>query len=382
MKFSLNYLWRWIKQEGVFSIIFCLTLISLFFVPPSPVYLSYIDWNTIFILFALMTVVAGFSSCGLFSRLGTVVCRAASGDRTLAAVLIYLCFFTSMLITNDVALLTFVPFSVALLGTERKNLLIRVIVLQTIAANTGSMLTPIGNPQNLFLFAQMSVSLGMFLLIMLPLTAAAGIILAVTVFICIPKSSGTIAADTVCRNSAGNAVPVRKALVYGLLFLLSLGSVLHVIPAYVTAGIIFLFTVIFDRSSLRNVDFMLLLTFICFFIFTGNIAEIEPVRVFLQEKISGADFPAAVIVSQVISNVPATLMLFPFSGNITELLLGVNTGGLGSLVASLASLISFKLYAKTKDADSGAFFWFFTLLNVIFLLLLILFKIFIYREIL
>lgn len=208
MKFSLNYLWRWIKQESVFSIIFCLTLISLFFVPPSPVYLSYIDWNTIFILFALMTVVAGFSSCGLFSRLGTVLCRAASGDWTLAAVLIYLCFFTSMLITNDVALLTFVPFSVALLGTERKNLLIRVIVLQTIAANTGSMLTPIGNPQNLFLFAQMSVSLGMFLLIMLPLTAAAGIILAVAVFICIPKSSGTIAADTVCRNSAGNAVPV------------------------------------------------------------------------------------------------------------------------------------------------------------------------------
>lgn len=208
MKFSLNYLWRWIKQESVFSVIFCLTLISLFFVPPSPAYLSYIDWNTIFILFALMTVVAGFSSCGLFSRLGTVVCRAASGDRALAAVLIYLCFFTSMLITNDVALLTFVPFSIALLGTERKNLLIRVIVLQTIAANTGSMLTPIGNPQNLFLFAQMSVSLGMFLLIMLPLTAAAGIILAVTVFICIPKSSGTIAADTVCRNSAGNAVPV------------------------------------------------------------------------------------------------------------------------------------------------------------------------------
>lgn len=382
MKFSLNYLWRWIKQESVFSIIFCLTLISLFFVPPSPVYLSYIDWNTIFILFALMTVVAGFSSCGLFSRLGTVVCRAASRDRTLAAVLIYLCFFTSMLITNDVALLTFVPFSVALLGTERKNLLIRVIVLQTIAANTGSMLTPIGNPQNLFLFAQMSVSLGMFLLIMLPLTAAAGIILAVTVFICIPKSSGTIAADTVCRNSAGNAVPVNKAVIYGLLFLLSLGSVLHVIPAYITAGVIFLFTVIFDRSSLRNVDFMLLLTFICFFIFTGNIAEIEPVRVFLQEKISGADFPAAVIVSQVISNVPATLMLFPFSGNITELLLGVNTGGLGTLVASLASLISFKLYAKTKGADSGAFFRFFTLLNVIFLLLLILFKIFIYREIL
>lgn len=382
MKFSLNYLWRWIKQESVFSIIFCLTLISLFFIPPSPAYLSYIDWNTIFILFALMTVVAGFSSCGLFSRLGTVVCRAASGDRALAAVLIYLCFFTSMLITNDVALLTFVPFSVALLGTERKNLLIRVIVLQTIAANTGSMLTPIGNPQNLFLFAQMSVSLGMFLLVMLPLTAAAGIILAVTVFICIPKSSGTIAADTVCRHSAGNAVPVKKAVIYGLLFLLSLGSVLHMIPAYVTAGIIFLFTVIFDRSSLRNVDFMLLLTFICFFIFTGNIAEIEPVRVFLQEKISGADFPAAVIVSQVISNVPATLMLFPFSGNITELLLGVNTGGLGSLVASLASLISFKLYAKTKDADSGAFFRFFTLLNVIFLLLLILFKIFIYREIL
>lgn len=156
-----------------------------------------------------------------------------------------------------------------------------------------------------------------------------------------------------------------------------MSAVVHVIPSYAAAVVIFVYAFIFDRESLARVDFMLLLTFVCFFIFAGNIAAIESVRNFLQAKIQGAEFWAGVAVSQIISNVPATLMLHPFSGSGRELLLGVNTGGLGTLVASLASLISFKLYMKTPQARPLYFLGVFTLFNVVFLVLMILFKCFI-----
>lgn len=366
----------WVKKEIIFTVIFCLIVLSLWFVPPSPAYVSYINFDTLFILFSLMTVVAGFSSCGIFTCLGALVCKSVKTERTLAVVLVFLCFFTAMLITNDVALLTFVPFAITLLRKEKQEYLVFVIVLQTIAANTGSMLTPIGNPQNLFLFSQEGFSLGSFIMTMLPLTVCSGLLLAAVIFIFVPNTA-TENAPTGRATPAAFSIPVKRASVYTVLFILSLSAVVHVIPSYAAAVVIFVYAFIFDRESLARVDFMLLLTFVCFFIFTGNIAAIESVRNFLQAKIQGAEFWAGVAVSQIISNVPATLMLHPFSGSSRELLLGVNTGGLGTLVASLASLISSKLYMKTPQARPLYFLGVFTLFNVVFLVLMILFKCFI-----
>lgn len=369
----------WMKKEIVFTVIFCLTVVSMFLVPPSAQYTTYIDWNTIFILFSLMTVVAGLADCGLFSLLGNKLCDSVRQERTLYAVLVFLCFFSSMLITNDVALLTFVPFTVALLGTQKQGRLVLIIVLQTIAANAGSMLTPIGNPQNLFLFSQMNTTLGDFLLTMLPCTVASGLMLALAILLFPMKNTAqeAPAPGTANPQELKDAVnPAAKSgrikiAVFIMLFAISVAAVLHMLPSVVAAICVLVATSITSRKVLLRVDYMLLLTFICFFVFTGNIAAIPEIHGFLQARVANAEFAGGIIVSQVISNVPATLMLFPFSSNLKELLLGVNLGGLGTLVGSLASLISFRLYMRTEGARAGRFLATFTLLNVVFLLLLV-----------
>jgi len=372
-------IFNWIKKEIVFFIIFCLTIFSMFFVPPSAQYLDYIDWNTIFILFSLMAVVAGFSECGIFTRLGEKLCSSVRKEKNLYGILIFLCFFTSMLITNDVALLTFVPFTIALLGTKNQKQLIWVIVLQTMAANLGSMLTPIGNPQNLFLFSQMNLNLQTFLLTMFPLTFASAIFLFLAIPI-IPTSpleldNNNIKTGGAITKNTNRFTPWRKTFCFFVMFLLSVLTVLHVLSSWITALIVLVWIFIIDKKILKNVDYMLLLTFIGFFIFTGNIASIPDIHNFLQKTISSKEFFSGIIASQIISNVPATLMLFPFSTNLKDLLLGVNLGGLGTLVGSLASLISFKLYVKNNNSKPGKYLFIFTTLNGIFLALLIVTKI-------
>ena len=366
----LRALAAFVRREAVFCAAALCALVSACVVPPSAAYTRYIDWNTLCILFALMGVVGALRSCGVFSTLGGILCRRFRSVRALCAVLVALCFFSSMFITNDVALLTFVPFTLSLLApVANGSIVMRVVILQTIAANTGSMLTPLGNPQNLFLFQQTGLPLGRFLAVMLPYTALSALLLLGAIVQL--HTAGTITGDTAAPQAAlpQRVPPVRhvhrherataaaaprlpiaaRITVYTALFVLCLLAVFRVLPKPAAAAAVFLGLFVTDRRLLAGIDYMLLATFVAFFIFTGNIAHIPPLQAFLERAVSGHEWSAAVAVSQFISNVPATLLLYPFAAESRALLIGVNVGGLGTLVASLASLISYKLYAAHRE---------------------------------
>ena len=355
----------WCKKEIVFCVTFLLALISAFFVKPDAKYISYIDFGTLLTLFSLMAVVAGWRRTGLFDALGKTVCRKVHGQRALCLTLVLLCFFTSMVITNDVALLTFVPFAVVLLSKTSGFLLLYTVVLQTLAANLGSMLTPIGNPQNIFLFSKMQLGTIHFMKILFPYTLLSLALLILSTLI-IKNEKVQIEQQKAETGGSGFAGCKGKNIIYTALFVLCLLSVVNVIPKWAAAVLVALCVLVSDRKIFCNIDFMLLLTFTAFFIFTGNIARLESVDSFLKRITGANEFAVGLAFSQVISNVPATLLLHPFAQDTKELLLGVDIGGLGTPVASLASLISLKLYTQEKGGTTK-FLSVFTLMNIIFL---------------
>ncbi len=352
----------WCKKEIVFCVTFLFALISAFFVKPDAKYISYIDFGTLQTLFSLMAVVAGWRRTGLFDALGKTVCRKVHGQRALCLTLVLLCFFTSMVITNDVALLTFVPFAVVLLSKTDSFVLLYTVVLQTLAANLGSMITPIGNPQNIFLFSKMQLGTVRFMKILFPYTLLSLVLLILSTLIIKNEKIQIERQET----ESGKSGCKEKNILYTALFILCLLSVVNVIPKWAVAVLVALCVLVSDRKIFCNIDFMLLLTFTAFFIFTGNIARLESVDSFLKRITGGNEFAVSLAFSQVISNVPATLLLHPFAQDTKELLLGVDIGGLGTPVASLASLISLKLYTQEK-AETAKFLAVFTLMNIIFL---------------
>lgn len=352
-----------VKREAVLCIAGVLALASMALAPPSEAYLDYIDFRVLALLFCLMAVVAGLQSVGLFQSLAGRLLRRVSNTRQLAALLIFLCFFASMLVTNDVALITFVPFAALVLSLAgRTQYWILIVVLQTIAANLGSMLTPIGNPQNLYLYARAGYTPGAFLAVTGPVTLLAGVLLAAALLL-IPREPVRVAAPARALSRGAG----KRLTVYLLLFVLSLGAVarlLHpVVPLLLVVGAL----LCIDRSLFRKIDYCLLLTFLFFFICIGNLGSLPSVRTLLEQSIHGREFAAGVLLSQVISNVPAAILLSGFTNNYRDLLLGVDVGGLGTLVASLASLISYKHYAKGENAATGRYLAVFTLLNAAFL---------------
>lgn len=361
-----------IKKEIVFVISLLLAIISCFFVKPSIEYISYIDFNVLFLLFSFMTVANCLKHYGFFDLCADFLCTKVKNTQSLSIVLIFMCFFFSMFITNDVALLTFVPFTILILQKcEKTNLLIYVIVLETIAANLGSMTMPMGNPQNLFLFGAMNISFFDFCKIILPYS----VISAVTLLICaffIKKEPLKIESPQ-NKNQLQKNQKVKQGL-YIILFIFCIFSVLKILPSSIMALIIFVLTLFINFFVLKQIDYVLLLTFCAFFVFTGNISNIETIKEFLEIVTAQKEFITSLLVSQIISNVPAALLLYPFCQNTKELLLGVNIGGLGTLIASLASLISFKLYTNSKnkiEVSPQKFFICFTILNILFLVILI-----------
>ncbi len=355
-------IFSWCKKEIIFCITFLFALVSMLFVKPDAKYISYIDFGTLLTLFSLMAVVSGWRRTGLFGTLGNIVCRKVHGQRGLCLTLVLLCFFSSMIITNDVALLTFVPFAVVLLSKTSGFLLLYIVVLQTLAANLGSMITPIGNPQNIFLFSKMQLGTIQFMKIIFPYTLLSLVLLIFSTLI-IKNEEMQIERQEVETGGSGFT---GKNILYTALFILCLVSVVNVIPKWAAAVLVALCVFISDRKIFCNIDFMLLLTFTAFFIFTGNIARLESVDSFLKRITGTNEFAVSLAFSQVISNVPATLLLYPFAQNTKELLLGVDIGGRGTPVASLASLISLKLYTQEKGG-TAKFLAVFTLMNIIFL---------------
>lgn len=372
------------KKETVCCIAFLLAVVSMFFIPPSVNYFSYIDFRVLALLFSLMAVVRGFSSIGVFTRLGTLLLTHVHSLRMLSALFIFLCFFFSMLITNDVALITFVPFTILVLSmAEQKKFLIPVIVLETIAANLGSMLTPLGNPQNLYLYTISGLSIGAFVRIMLPYSFVSAILLLIFILF-LPKDTVSTATaantanstNTVTASNTSNviceAVKAHKNsqilfTAYLILFLLCLLTVLHILPYQIMFLLVLTGFLLLDYRVLKDVDYFLLLTFLCFFIFIGNMKQISLVHELISKLLVHHEVLMGIGTSQIISNVPAAILLSGFTDDYSALLIGVNLGGLGTLIASLASLISFKFYANSNGSDTRRFLGIFTLYNVIFL---------------
>ena len=364
----MTAIYSFLKREPVLVISALAAAVSCFLVPPDAGYIGYIDFRTLSLLYALMTVVAGLRKAGVFAALAHTLCLRANNTRSIGAILVCLCFFSSMLITNDVALLTFVPFSIVVLGMAgRKQELIRVIVLQTVAANLGSMLTPVGNPQNLYLYSRFEMPVRDFLLTTLPVW-----LLSFVLVLCCCFSLSNAGFSAALDDKP--AIERKTLWLYLALFAVCLFTVIRVLDWPVMLLAVILAVLIFDRRTLREADFMLLLTFVAFFIFAGNLARIEAVDSLLRRLLSGREYWTALLASQVISNVPAALLLSGFTDNAKALLLGTDIGGLGTPIASLASLISLKLYSRTDDAHLGRFLLEFTAVNVILLIILSVFQ--------
>ena len=357
---------EFIKKEAVLCIAALCALATVIVVPPDREYLHYIDWRVLCLLLCLMGVVAGFKSLGAFQWLTFQLLKRIRSGRVLGLTLVLLPFFCSMLVTNDVALLVFIPFTLPLLAELGcKKSMIPLIVLQTVAANLGSMATPVGNPQNLYLYAAYSLNAGEFFSVVLPLTAVSLVGLSLAALPVLPK----MLPDPKLERQEIKSVP--SLILYGALFVLCLLTVFRVVPYLVTTAVVVLFLLILDKKLIKEIDFMLLLTFVCFFVVSENLGRVEAIRQFLQNLLNQNTLLTAVGASQVISNVPAAVLLSAFTDNWQDLLSGVNIGGLGTPIASLASLITLKLYLRWPGAKIGKFMLVFLAANLVGLLILL-----------
>lgn len=368
-----------IKAEVVLTVAICLAVISMFFVAPSAAYAEYMNWHVLSLLLCLMIVMEGFKRLGVFSAIAGALMRKVTSFAQVVFILVFLCFFSSMLITNDVALITFVPFAIEVLRMAGKeNKMIAVIVLQTLAANLGSMLTPIGNPQNLYLFDYAGYTLSGFLTVMLPACILSFLLLAVS---CLWISRGESMED-ISLPAIQYRTGKRMVLIgmYTVLFVVSILVVAKVLSFAAALAVTVPLVLIVDRKTLGSVDYCLLFTFCGFFIFVGNMGNIQSIATLLESLMQGREFMVAVLTSQVISNVPAALLLSGFASDLKALLLGVNIGGLGTLIASMASLISYKAFAKAYPGQRGRYTLAFTAMNVLYLLVFILFYFLFYQK--
>ncbi len=358
-----------LKKNVVLTVSWIFAFLSMFFCTPSLDYFEYINFNVLIILFCMMIVVEAFSQIGVFKTIASFLLKKVNNTRQLTFYFVFICFFISMLITNDVALITFVPFTIMVLKISgfEKNIL-WVVVLETIAANLGSMMTPIGNPQNLFLYSVSEMNIYEFFEIIAPYTVVSFVLL----FLCCLFTKK----EDLKNSDEFNKIVFQKdfrLFIYTGIFLLCILTVLRLVDYYILLFIVILFTALFFRKLFLKVDYILLLTFIGFFIFVGNIGKIYQVEEFIKNIFMGNEVIVSIGISQVISNVPAALLISGFSDNYREIIIGVNIGGLGTLIASMASLISYKFYMGMENSNGKKYFIVFTITNLIFLFILYLF---------
>jgi len=354
-----------IKKETILCISLLLAIVSAFFVHPDSNYKDYVDWHTLLLLFSLMAVMAGLQRLGVFHKIGVNLLSHTKNTRQIALILVFLPFFFSMFITNDVALITFVPFSIIVLKlAEKETMLVPIVILQTIAANLGSMLTPMGNPQNLYLFAQSQMPIGDFLKLMLPYTVAAALCLSMAILFLEKKRIDAI------DMGKQSPISLRFVFLYLILFFLCLLCVSGVLDVKILAGIIIVFLLIFDRKIFAVIDYSLLMTFIGFFVFIGNMGRLTWFHSFIEKLIIGNETLISILASQVLSNVPTALLLSGFTDNWSAVIIGTNLGGLGTLIASMASLISYKQIARNYPDKKTSYLIWFTIANIAMLAVL------------
>lgn len=353
------------RRDVVLTVSLVLAAASCLISPPGPEYLGYIDFDTLIILFCLMLIVEGLRRQNFLQYVAGRVLNRVGTVRGLVTTLVFLCFCSSMLITNDVSLITFVPFGIMVMEmAHQREKICYTITLMTIAANLGSMFTPIGNPQNLYLFSLAGLDIPSFLLLTGPYTLGAAVLLLAAIFFGYRQSELYI--------EVGKSAPLdRKSIAFfGVLFLLCVLTVGGFIPHEALFVVVTLALLWRGRDLFTGVDYSLIFTFVFFFIFVGNLKHLTAVENWIAGIMAGHDRLVGVLVSQVISNVPAAMLLSGYSGDLRELIVGVNLGGLGTLIASMASLISYKQVANRYPGEKRKYLLLFTALNVAFLVLL------------
>ena len=363
-----------IKNNAILYISGLLALISCFIVKPDAKYLEYINVRVLAILFGLMLIVAALGHIGTFDILTNKLLARVKTYRSISLLMSLMAFFMSMFLTNDVSLVTLVPFAIMVLapfGENRK--LMFTLIIMTVAANLGSMLTPIGNPQNLYLYDNYKIPLPEFLLLMLPYSALSLLLIVALTFILI-KGSSELPGASKGENKKLSTV---KLIIYIALFVLNILTVIGYVHFLISLAVTVAAMLIMDRKSFKKADYNLLLTFVFFFVLIGNIGRIDEITGALSGLVSSYPVPAAILSSQIISNVPAAMLLSAFTEDGQSLIIGTNLGGLGTLIASMASLITYRFhasFAKEQKEKNGAkhdsYIASFTVINVIMLVIL------------
>ena len=353
-----------LKKNAVLCVAILAAVITSFIVPPDSAYLDYFDWKTLTCLFCVLAVVCALKNIFFFTVLAEKIVALFKNTRASILALAYITFLGSMLIANDMALLTFLPLGYFVLSsTGKTKYMAFTFIMQNIAANLGGMLTPFGNPQNLYLYTKFTIPTGEFVATMLPPFLISVALITLSCFVFVKK-------ETLEIETRDIQLPKWRTVIYALLFTLSIVIVFRIIPFVVGLIVIPIALLIMDRKALKDVDYGLLFTFVAFFIFSGNMSRIP----FIQNLFGGLLQKNTLLVSicscQIISNVPSAILLSQFTGNYTELLLGVNIGGVGTLISSLASLITFREYSKHNPDKVKRYILLFSAFNFGFLFLL------------
>ncbi len=361
---AARYLAQFAKKNSVMLIALFAAAITSMIVPPDKTYLDYFDYRTLTCLFCVLAVVCALKNIRFFYMLARKIVELFKTARMAVLGLVYITFIGSMLIANDMALLTFLPLGyLVLTTTEKQKYMAVTFILQNIAANLGGMLTPFGNPQNLYLYSKFAIPTGEFMGIMaVPFAVSIALVTACCFLF--------IKAEPLSLEEEQIKLAPKRTTAYLLLFALSIVIVFRGIPYWIGLIVIPVALLFLDRKALRQVDYPLLLTFVFFFIFSGNMARIEGVRELFSRLLAKNTLLVSILSCQVISNVPSAILLSQFTGNYADLLVGVNIGGVGTLISSLASLITFREYVKHNPKKAGKYIALFSAFNFVFLVIL------------
>ena len=364
----MNKIFAFFKKEIMLTVSVIAAVISLFITPPSKALLESIDWKTLATLFMLLSVLEGFKKENIFNPLLKRTSRLCS-IKGLTCFFVYSVFLTSMFVTNDVSLIIFVPLTIMLFKAGGKEqYIIPVLTFENIAAIRGSLLTPFGSPQNLFLFSQSGISAPSFMLMMLPLWLFSSVLLFIFILFLYRKDEKeliTIEEEKLCeewkKENRG------KRILYITLFVIIVATIVSrtVFWPYVTI-VVAAALLIFDHKILFRTDYVLLLTFFCFFVFSSSICGNPAISEFLKKWVGGHEYVWSILLSQIISNVPASIVLWPFTVNLKALLYGLDSAGLCSIIGSLASVINLRIYSREYPGNSMKFIGKFTWISLIF----------------
>ena len=355
---------QFVKKNTVMVIAFFAALITSFLIPVDIEYLGYFDFKTLACLFCVLAVVCALKDINFFYILARKVVQLFKNARMAVLALVYITFIGSMLIANDMALLTFLPLGYFVLTTTKKTKYMAfTFIMQNIAANLGGMLTPFGNPQNLYLYSAFNIPNMEFMSILAPPFVLSVALITVCCFIFVKTDELEIKDEKVELDK-------KRAVLYLILFALSIAIVFRGIPYQIGLVIIPAVLLFADRHALSEVDYPLLFTFVFFFVFAGNMARLDVVRNFFSMLLDKSTLLFGILSCQVISNVPSAILLSQFTANYQDLLLGVNIGGVGTLISSLASLITFREYVKHNPGKTGYYIGMFSLFNFAFLIIL------------